>query len=649
MKHARHRFGLIFLLASVALIVLPHLSNLPPAVLIFFYALWAWRFAGIWRPAVLPGRMAVFGLTVIGLALVYSQHQGLFGRNAGTILIVTALSLKIMEIRSERDIYLINFLAFVVAASQLLFRQGVLMAVYIGLVCCVLLATLVGLNSPGFRAAAALRQAGILLLQAVPIAAVLFVLFPRLQAPHWLLYDQNDARSGLSETLEPGSISQLALSDELVFRARFLGPAPPPGQRYWRGPVLVLTDGRKWLQSKSASQKLPVRPHFYGTPYRYSMMMEPQAKNWVFALDMPADYPSLLEQNANYQLTTTLPPERRSEYTLGSFPAYETQALSAQEIQEALSLPAGDYGKIKRLVERLGGSRQPPRRYIERVLTHFRDENFRYTLTPPLMQENPVETFLFDARQGFCSHYAAAFVYLMRLADIPARIVTGYQGGRLNKAGGFLEVIQADAHAWTEVWLKGQGWVRIDPTAAIAPERIEHAIASDLLAAGDAVRFAPDGVDAGAVGRWLSQARQLWGNVDYQWQRWIINYDHGYQARLLSARGLGDYKLMAACLGALTAAVLGLLALYLLPRNRKRPNPVLAIYARFCAKAARRGLARHACEGPLDFAARMKNRWPASAVEIERITAAFVALHYGPQVRPRDVKNFRRQVARFKI
>ena len=185
-----------------------------------------------------------------------------------------------------------------------------------------------------------------------------------------------------------------------------------------------------------------------------------------------------------------------------------------------------------------------PTYFIKQLLNHFRKENFHYTLTPPLMEENPIETFLFETRYGFCSHYAAAFVYLMRVAHIPARVVTGYQGGELNKVGNFLEIRQANAHAWAEVWLEHKGWVRFDPTAAIAPERIEQNINIDQLVPGGTISYIPASAAAQEAFDWLKQTRQLWSNVDYQWQRWVINYDNNNQSSFLSSLGIADIKAM---------------------------------------------------------------------------------------------------------
>ena len=645
MNTALNKNRLIFLLSAVGLMVFPHIAHIPKVLFAFFYLLLVWRFIGIWKPKLLPNKWLVFLLTLGGLALLYSQHQGILGLDAGTRLFVTALALKLLELKSERDLYLVIYLAFIVAASQFLYEQSLLLAIYIFSVCSLLPATLVYINSGKPQTGAALKTAGLIIIQALPLAAALFMLFPRLEAPRWLLFnDTHQARMGLSDNMEPGSISDLGLSDELVFRVKFTGALPPPEQRYWRGPVLSHTDGKRWTQAADLSygpflDKLT----FNGTPYQYTLMMEPQNKAWVFALDMPAAFALPLSRNAKYQLISAENPDKRAEYKITSYPSYNTGNITRREYNDSTQLPSPPSEKINGLVQQLHGFDSPPDAFIKRILNHFRVENFHYTLTPPLMEEQPIETFLFTSRHGFCSHYAAAFVYLLRVAHIPARVVTGYQGGELNNAGDFLEIRQADAHAWAEVWLAHKGWVRFDPTAAVAPERIERNINFEQLAPGGALRRLP----ANAA-NWLTQTRQLWRNLDYQWQRRIINYGNQQQSSLLSSLGIADINNMIYWMVAVIGLIAAALSWMLLHQKPKTAGRVLRSYERFCKKLAKRGLVIGAGEGAKDFAARVKNKLPRQADDIDRITELFIKLHYGRLVSPEELKQFKKRVAAFK-
>ena len=483
------------------------------------------------------------------------------------------------------------------------------------------------------------------------MAIVLFVLFPRIEAPKWMLFNEkHQTKTGLADSMEPGSISDLGLSDELVFRVKFTGALPPPQQRYWRGPVLSHTDGKKWTQVKNLEfGQFLDKPVFKGSPYQYTLLMEPQDKNWVYALDMPADYASPLNRNANYQLITSENPDKRAEYKVTSYLNYNTGYLTRTEYKDTIQLPGGPSGKIKQLVKQLNGFDSTPDNFIQNLLNHFRKEDFHYTLTPPLMEANPIETFLFETRTGFCSHYAAAFVYLMRVANIPARVVTGYQGGELNKVGHFLEIRQADAHAWAEVWLKDRGWVRFDPTAAIAPERIERNIDIDLLMPGGVISYMPTSSAAQQAFNWLKQTRQLWSNIDYNWQRWVINYDNRNQSRFLSSLGIADIKAMIYWMFGIIALITALLSRLLLHQKRKAVDPVLRIYNRFCKKIAKFRLIKGRGEGAKDFAERIKIKLPEQAADIDRITGLFIKLHYGKNATPDDLKLFDRLIAHFKF
>ncbi|MGZ8927098.1 MAG: transglutaminase TgpA family protein [Methylobacter sp.] len=636
---------LIFLLTSIGLIVFPHVYHIPAAIFGFFSLLLSWRFIGVWKPNWLPGKWVILLLAISGIGLLYSQHQGLFGRDAGTNLFITALGLKLLEIKTERDLYLINYLAFIVAASQFLYEQSILMAAYILLVCCALLATLVYINSSKALTRAAVKTALIITVQALPIAVALFVLFPRIEAPKWKLFNEpHSAKTGLSDSMEPGSISDLGESFELVFRVKFAGPIPPPQQRYWRGPVLSYTDGKRWTQA--VFQKPSGKPAVTGMSYQYTLLMEPQDKNWVFALDMPQEFSAPLTLNAGYQLITSDSPDKRAEYKVTSYPEYNTGPINPGEYKSATQLPGEPSDKIKQLVGQLHGFDSAPDNFINQLLNHFREEDFHYTLTPPVMEESPIESFLFKTRYGFCSHYASAFVYLMRVAHIPARVVTGYQGGELNKVGDFLEIRQADAHAWAEVWLENRGWVRFDPTAAIAPERIEREINLDRQTAYG-IAAANDYLPRPAY-NWLKQARQLWGNVDYNWQRWVINYDHKSQSNFLSSFGINDLKAMIYWMIAVIASITAMLCWFLLYQKPKVADKVLLAYNRFCKKLAKHGLFRGAGEGVKDFSERVKIRLPGQIEQIDQITSLFIKLRYGRTASSEDLQQLKTLVGLFK-
>lgn len=640
--------SLMFLLASLALISLPHIQHLPLPLYLFFAASLIWRVLGIWHPRYLPNRWLLLLFTLMGLTLLISEQHGFFGRDAGTSLFLVALGLKLLEIHSRREIYLVVYLAFIVGATQFLYENTLWMAAYMLGVSVSLLASLVLQNADQIRPSLALKTATSLILQSLPLAIVIFVLFPRLEAPrwHWLEDDQH-AQSGLSNTLEPGSISELSLSDERVFRVHFDGPLPPPAQRYWRGPVYSVTDGIRWTASRPSSLT-PAALQFSGQAYTYTLMMEPQKEAWVFALEMPSQVEPALPLNTAFQLIHPQHASERTEYKLTSYSEYVAPAAGRQELEENLQLPDTPSPRLSELVTQLQGFDAPPEQFIQNLLQHFRQEKFYYTLTPPLMPNNPIETFLFESRSGFCSHYATAFVYLLRIAHVPARVVGGYQGGEYNKVGDFLDIRQADAHAWAEVWLGDKGWVRVDPTAAIAPERIERGINVDLQIATGAVNFAPFTLSNAPID-WLKRSRQLWQSLDYHWQRWVINYNPYQQMQFLQRLGIEDLIALAKWLLMSTAVLGGSLAWVLLGGSKEKMEPALQQYRRFCRQLAKVGVEPKPGEGPYDFAKRAKSSHPEMAQEIEEITRIFLRLRYEEKSTQHDLQDLKTKVKALRI
>ncbi len=535
-----------------------------------------------------------------------------------------------MEMRKPKDIILITYLAFIVAASQFLYVQNIFMAFYIFLACCLLLGTLILINNPRPQISPALKHSAIILLQAFPFMIVMFIFFPRLEAPKWMfLNDPHAAKIGLSNTLEPGSISRLGRSDELVFRTRFSGALPPPEERYWRGPVFSYTDGKRWSQTKAKKNHLKkTDPEFSGTAYHYTLLQEPQKQNWIFALDIPAKFPGDTVRNKNYQLLASNNPQNRAEYQITSFTTYSTGLITKKEINVNLQLPGQPSKKLTNLVNNLQGPSQTPEQLIKNILNFFSNSDFYYTLRPPLMPDKPIEAFLFEHRRGFCSHYATAFVYLMRVAKIPARVVTGYQGEKFNELGDFLEIRQANAHAWAEVWLEKQGWIRIDPTAAVAPERIEQDVNIDLQIANGEVNFLRNQKQS-ILGKWFKHAGLMWDSVDYSWQRWIINYTSENQQSLLNILDIQHFKKLAYVLLGIFSIFTSILIFIMFYKKNISDDLVLSMYHQFCSKIATKGVIIATGEGAKDFAHRCNEKFPHLANQIDAITNLYLQIRYG--------------------
>ncbi|MGR9014306.1 MAG: transglutaminase TgpA family protein [Gammaproteobacteria bacterium] len=638
---------LLLLLGAIGLITVPHIGHIPLPLSVIFFALLFWRLLGVWRPGYLPNGKVISLLTLSCIGLLYSQHTGVWGRDAGTAVFVTALGLKLLELNKKRDVYLLSYLAFIVAASQFLYQQNIVIAAYSLLVCCVLLTALVAINSAQQQNTIALRSATTIVLQALPLTIIIFVLFPRIQAPAWELIDnnKNQAQFGLSETLEPGSINKLALSPQLAFRVKFDGELPPQNQLYWRGPVFSYTDGKVWrVKQHDYVVFYQDKLKFSGKAYQYTLLLEPQDHNWVYALDMPVRFDASVQRNSNYQLTSRTRPGEAAEFSLMSYPQYNTGYITKTEFHENLQLPGRPSKRIADLVTHLHGFEDKPELFIQQILNYFRTQHFSYSLQPPLMENSPIETFLFEARSGFCNHYATAFVYLMRVAGIPARVVSGYQGGEFNAVGQFLEIRQANAHAWAEVWLKGKGWIRVDPTTAIAPDRVEQDVNIKRQVETGMVSLTPTNMHQWGDQFGLKQAEQLWHSLDYHWQRWIIGFGGENQSLLLSTIGIGSLVEAVFWVLASIGLVLLILAAWLLKPRCKPEDPSLKLYRQFCRKMAKAGVVIRLGEGANDFAIRAKTQRPEIGDFIDEITQLFIRLRYQRFPSESDLKLLKKRI-----
>lgn len=635
------------LLVAVLLVAAPHVLNLAPVVTAYFSLLVVWRFAGLYLRVGLPNRALLFLLTLAGGGIVLGHYHRFWGQEAGSSLFLVGLGLKLMELKTLRDAYLVIFLAFFVALTQYLFSQSIPMAGYTLAVVVLLVASMIGLNSnANFPIKARLTMAGAMVAQALPVMVLLFVFFPRLPGPLWHLPDDRQiAKTGLSDTLSPGSVSGLAQSKETAFRVDFDGEPPPPKLRYWRGPVFWFTNGTSWKLSADTVLEFSHRPQFKGGIYTYTITLEPHRQRWILALDLPQSFPQEFSETIDYQLLAKTPINEQKQYRLSSSTVYKTGALNEQEKRLGLQLPGNSSARLKELVQSWQAENLNAKQLVGRALRYFREEPFYYTLNPPLTSHNPVDSFLFETRRGFCEHYATAFVVLMRLGGVPARVVTGYQGGQWNSVGRFLEVRQSDAHAWAEVWLPESGWTRVDPTAAVAPQRIERGLDADSQLLDGEIRFnLGDRVGGvGFEGLWR-RARMLAASIDHAWDNWVLSYGTDNQIRLFQWLGLVDWRSLLGWLVAGLALSVGVAVWWILPKRRVSHDPAKRLYGRFLQKLAGWQLAPHVGEGALAFAERIAQCEPELAEPASRITGLYVRIRYEPNPSQDDLKDLQRLV-----
>ncbi len=635
------------LILSILLVIAPHADHLPLWVSVLCAALLIWRTVLAYRTSPLPPRWLLLLITLVGVAVIGKSYHTLFGRDVGVTLLMMLATLKLLELRSVRDAMAIIYLSCFIIITNFFYSQSIPTALLMLLSLIVIVASWLRIQAPSIRLRPQLRFASVLLLQSLPLMLVLFVLFPRVQGPLWGMPQDVYNSSGLSDDMSPGSLSKLSLSEAVAFRTTYATTAPPRDQMYWRGPVLWQYDGRTWTRGTSA---YPYAPQFTATsvPFEYSVVLEPHNKRWLYALDMPATLPANTRLNTDFQLLNNAPVNARMRYQMSSTLRYHANAEETPaQLQRGLQLPPRLNPRTLALAQMWHAQQSDPAELVKTALRYFNQEKFSYTLEPPLLGRDGVDEFLFDTRQGFCEHYASAFVYLMRAAGVPSRVVTGYQGGEFNAFGNYYIVRQSDAHAWAEVWIAAIGWVRVDPTAAIAPERVERNLAA-ALKDNTALPFMARNPPA-----WLNKLRLNIDAISNSWNMWVLGYDPERQFALLTRMGMEDvsWQRMARDLMLGLAVILAVLAAVMFRHLFKRdPDRVHAAWLRLCKRMAKAGLPRVAHEGALDYANRVGALRPSLASELQDIAQRYVQLRYG--VVPGDtqsVQAFMRSVADFKV
>lgn len=635
---ARDKSDTLLLLLSCVLVLAPQAAHLPVWISTLIALLLVGRSLVTLRGLRMPPRWVLLPLAVLATVGVYRQFGTVFGRDAGVALVALLLAFKLLEMRARRDLFVVLYLSLFLLLTNFFYSQTMLTALLMMVAIIALLTTQItfqytGLVPPLTRR---LRTGASILALAAPLAIALFVLFPRIPGPLWSVpTDATSARSGLSGEMTPGSISNLALSDAIAFRVHFKQAPPPQASLYWRGPVLSHYDGRSWTESRyrwqsSATDTLAA----HGSSVDYEVTLEPHSQRWVFALDIPARPPQLAENPVRLdyerQLIASAPISQRIRYNTSSYLFADWQAdASNQELQTWLQLPVvGDANpRTRAFARRLQRKFSTDAERVHAVLRYFRQQPFRYTLHPPLLGADGVDEFLFTTRAGFCEHYAGAFVLLMREMDIPARVVTGYQGGEMNPVDGFLTVRQSDAHAWAEVWLDGHGWSRVDPTAAVAPERIERNLASTQPRPfiASLLNF-DDGSNAWSA-PW-KRLRMNWDAVGNAWNQWVLNYTSEVQQNLLKSLGFEnpDWHTLTGLLAVAGALFMLFLAAPYLSR-RPRIDLADALYCALSQRMARHGLARLSYEGPHAYRQRLLNAAPALHANTRAALSDFLKLY----------------------
>ncbi|WP_410498770.1 DUF3488 and DUF4129 domain-containing transglutaminase family protein [Chitinibacter sp. S2-10] len=570
-------------------------------------------------------RWGHFLLCVLVGVLVFQAYRSVVGREGGVAILMALCIVKLVETRHLRDARALILLMCLLSGIAFLHGQQPWRALFalLNLTGILFMAQSIEQQIPpqGINVGVSSR----FIFEAIPIAILLFVLFPRLPAPLWALPDLNSAKTGLSDSeMQVGSIGQLIQDESIAFRVSFKGANPGKSAMYWRGPVFEDFDGIRWhpAYSKAQSERqftsIPLIAG-QGPIYEYSLTLEPHQQKWLLPLEMPRQLPAQTRLSNRLQLINKTELSELKRFELSSQLNWRTLNDDPAQIARSLKLPAELNPQSQALAQQWQQS--PPQQRIINALNWLRSNDFSYTLTPPILSSrHRIDEFLFQSRQGFCEHYASAFAFLMRASGVPARIVTGYQGAAQN--GDYWIVRQSDAHAWVEVWLADLGWQRIDPTAVISPNRINEGLARSVNSADLPFMLRQDYA-------WLRQLRLQADALVNDWNQWVIGYDQQRQRDFLRKLGINDFLSSAFIFWLLGgfAITLGGFAAWLLYKNRPpQADRASRLYRRFIKKLS--PLQRELSEAPQDFALRACASFPQQAKQIQAITTLYLQARY---------------------
>ncbi len=621
-----------WLCACLALALVAHLSELPVWLIAAVCAAAAIRLGLAARGRSTPARAIRLCIAAVSIALLFLQYRTFNGLTAGTALLALMAGLKLLELQSHRDFHIVILIIYFLNLAALLHSESFWLLGYViavsWLAGLALMRLSISTPLPEWRPS--LHHAGRILAQALPLTLIFWLFFPRFDGPLWHMPEEKQgAGSGLSDSMSPGDILDLAQSDGIAFRVHYLDATPPSRERYYRGPVLHDFDGHTWRRTHS--DRTPAPPLVpAGVAYRYTLSLEPHAHNWLFALDWPTRWDSPDGKlTSDYTLIQPAPVSRPADISAVSYSQVRaTETLDSAMRRRDTRLPPGRNPRTILLAQQLRSTHLDDMDFARAVLELFRRQPFFYTLRPPPLAEGSVDEFLFESRRGFCGHYASAFATLMRAAGIPARVVTGYQGGTFNRYADYWILRQSDAHAWDEIWIEGRGWVRIDPTAAIAPERVEgglnDALAADEPLAGRWQRHSP----------WTADLRLRFDALGQQWRRAILQFNQKSQDNLLVMLHVpepdGRKLVMVLAIG----LTLALSWLTWQVRREMRPpvkDPLVRAYGRLCRKMAHIGIPRQLHEGAEAYAERAAARRPDIAAALSLLCRHYTELRYGPR------------------
>lgn len=637
----------LFLLATIAATVLPHASHLPWWCSAMAALVLLWRGLLAWRGAALPGRWTLVGLLIVTAGLTWLNYRSILGREPGITMLTLLMALKTLELRARRDAFVVFFLGFFLVLTGFLYSQSLLTALWMLLTVWALLSALVLAQMPIGQPSLALaaRQAARTTLLGLPLMLALFFLFPRI-APLWGVPSDAVGKTGLSDRMDFGAMSEIANDESVAMRLKFEGNVPPSSALYFRGPVLSTFDGRSWRPSRRAMPMRDAAPRVSGTPLQVEVTLEPLRIPVLPLLELGREAPGSswsleqleLRRGAELEWLANRPVTERLRFRQQVWLQHEHGPLArTPTLREYTALPPNLNPRTLAWAKALRaqmGEGAATADLVEAVMKHIRTADFIYTLEPGRYGEQSphlIDEFWFDRRLGFCEHFAASFVVVLRAMDVPARVVTGFQGVDPVPQDGYWIVRNSNAHAWAEYWVAGRGWVRVDPTAAVAPERIN---------AGRSLQPTP-GAIAGVLGQMNPQLwrslRNGWETINNRWQQVILNYSRGQQFDLLKSLGWQqpDWTALGQLISGLilSATLVG----WAWMRWQQRPHDAWSRQrGRVLALLRQLDVPAEPHQGPRQWAELLRGRYGAAAGPLIELLLALEASRYSPAAQAQD-------------
>ena len=651
------RTGMFFLLAGLAVVLLPHLDHLPLWTSLTCFSVLLWRLLYDMQRLPLPNKFVIFLMFVLITLGVLSSYYTIVGREAGSAILISMICLKLFEIKSLRDISLIVQLAFFAIVVTFLFSQSIFVALTMVVAVVLLITALIdfqhaksGTKRQAYADKDHLKLATKMVLYAIPLAIVVFIFFPRTSTPLWgLPQDAFAATTGLTDEMSPGKISNLSDSPAVAFRVQFQTRIPQPAKTYWRGPVLWDFDGRTWtapVTQHRAMKKITLDNP--AAPITYTITLEPHNNLWLFALDQPGLIPDIALLSTEMLLIARKPVNHLTRYELTSYLDYSLPWNDQLQPERYLHVPAEAAPRARQYIKELQQQYPDKADVVNAVLQRFGNKQYFYTRQPPQLFDDPTDEFLFDSKRGYCEHYASSFTVLMRLAGIPARVVTGYQGGEMNPLSNYMIVRQSDAHAWSEIYLANRGWLRIDPTAVIPAGNVENA--------SDVIRFRSELLESrnlSAQNWFTASARQLqfaWDMVNNRWNQWVIGYSNQKQKSLFKAIGIPEitWRGLSYVLFTTLSIFTLIIAASIFQAQRIRKNAIEKIYQQFLRKLQPLRIEKAPAEGALNFSQRVARQYPDQTSELMTIAMLYNQIRYA-DAKPDTVDALRNAVTSFRV